>query len=163
MIFLLAPLLNMIWFWQSRRGSEPTSIRKMALGYLIAGASFLVMVVATQGIGPEGRGSVAWLLGSVFILTIGELYLSPVGLSLVTKVAPARIISMMMGLWFLSSFFGNYFAGFLGTFWERMPQAAFFLMLTGLGIGGGVAIWVFGRPMERVVEGHDRAGSPDGI
>jgi len=163
MIFLLAPLLNMFWFWQSKRGSEPTSIRKMTLGYFLAGGCYLVMILAAYSTGAGQRGSVTWLIGTILILTIGELYLSPVGLSLVTKVAPARIISMMMGLWFLSSFFGNYFAGFLGTFWERMPQVAFFLMLTVLGIGGGVAIWVFGRPLEKVVGRHDRAGTRDGI
>jgi POT family proton-dependent oligopeptide transporter len=90
---------------------------------------------------------------------MSELYLSPIGLSFVTKMAPARIISMMMGLWFLSSFFGNYLSGFLGTFWERMPKRVFFVMLTGLGLGGGVAIWLLGRPLERVVAGHDGTAS----
>ncbi len=105
--------------------------------------------------GPEERRSVVWLLGTIFILTIGELYLSPIGLSFVTKVAPARIVSMMMGIWFLSSFFGNYLAGFLGTFWERMPPEAFFLMLIGLGLSGGFAIWLLGRPLERAVVEHE--------
>ena len=162
MIFLFAPVLNMFWFWQSKRASEPSSIRKMAWGYFLGGASYLLMILAAHSTGPGERGSVAWLVGTVFILTIGELYLSPIGLSLVTKVAPARSVSMMMGVWFLSSFFGNYFAGFLGTFWERMPREGFFLMLTGLGLGGGVAIWLLGRPLERVVEGHDGRAFHDG-
>jgi POT family proton-dependent oligopeptide transporter len=162
MIFLLAPLLNIFWSRQCQQGSEPSSIRKMALGYFLAGASYLVMTLAGQGTGPEERRSAAWLLGTVVILTMGELYLSPIGLSFVTKVAPARIVSMMMGIWFLSSFFGNYFSGFLGTLWERMPHEAFFLMLTGLGISGGLAIWLLGRPLERVVEGHDRRAFQDG-
>jgi POT family proton-dependent oligopeptide transporter len=161
MIFLLAPLLNMFWFWQSKRASEPSSIRKMALGYFLAGASFLVMILAAHSTGPGERGSVAWLLGTVSILTIGELYLSPIGLSLVTKVAPARIVSMMMGVWFLSSFFGNYFAGFLGTFWERIPRESFFLLLMGLGLCGGIAIWLLGRPLEKVVAGRDRTVSQE--
>jgi POT family proton-dependent oligopeptide transporter len=126
---------------------------KMALGCLLAGGSFLVMIFAAHGTGPDERRSAAWLLGTIFVLTMGELYLSPIGLSLVTKLAPARIVSMMMGVWFLSSFFGNYFAGFLGAFWERTPREAFFLMLTALGVGGGIAIWLLGRPLERVVEG----------
>ncbi|MGA3118289.1 MAG: peptide MFS transporter [Syntrophobacteraceae bacterium] len=159
MIFLLAPLLNIFWSWQSRRGSELSSIRKMALGCWLGGASYLVMILAAHGMGPEEHGSVAWLIGTVLILTIGELYLSPIGLSLVTKVAPARIVSMMMGVWFLSSFFGNYLAGFLGTFWERMPREGFFLMLVGLGLGGGIAIWLLGRPLERVVAENDKTAS----
>jgi POT family proton-dependent oligopeptide transporter len=157
LIFLLAPLLNLFWSRQSRRDSEPSTIMKMALGCLLGGVSFLVMVFAAQGTGPEERRSVAWLIGTIFILTIGELYLSPIGLSLVTKAAPARMVSMMMGVWFLSSFFGNYLAGFLGTFWERMPREAFFLMLTGLGVGGGIAIWLLGRPLERIVRGDDKS------
>ena len=132
---------------------------KMALGCFLAGAAYVVMVLAVQGTGPGERGSVAWLMGTVLILTIGELYLSPIGLSFVTKAAPARIVSTMMGIWFLSSFFGNYLSGFLGTFWERMPREAYFLMLIALGLGGGVAIWLLGRPLERVVAGRNRTGS----
>jgi POT family proton-dependent oligopeptide transporter len=161
MIFLFAPLLNMFWSWQSRRRSEPSSITKMALGCFLAGASYVIMILAAQGTGPDERRSVAWLFGTVFILTIGELYLSPIGLSLVTKVAPARIVSMMMGIWFLSSFFGNYFSGFLGTYWERMPHEAFFLMLAGLGLAGGAAIWLLGRPLERTIAEPDRVDYRD--
>jgi POT family proton-dependent oligopeptide transporter len=157
LIFLLAPLLNLFWSRQSRRGSEPSNIGKMALGCFLAGASFLLMILAAHSTGPEDRRSIAWLVGTVFILTIGELYLSPIGLSLVTKAAPARIVSMMMGVWFLSSFFGNYFSGFLGTFWERMPHGAFFLLLTVLGISGGIAIWLLGRPLERIAAGNSTA------
>ncbi len=157
MIFLLAPLLNIFWSWQSRRGSEPSSIMKMAMGCFLGGAAYAVMILAAQG--PEEHRSIAWLLGTVFILTVGELYLSPIGLSLVTKAAPARIVSMMMGVWFLSSFFGNYLSGFLGTFWEQMPKGVFFLMLTGLGLGGGVAIWLLGRPLERVIAENEKMAS----
>ncbi len=153
LIFLLAPLLNIFWTWQSRKGSEPSSIMKMALGCFLAGVSYIVMIFAVQGTGPEERRSIAWLLGTVFIMTMGELYLSPIGLSLVTKAAPARIVSMMMGIWFLSSFFGNYFSGFLGTFWERMDRETFFVLLVLLGIGGGIAIRLLGRPLERIVGG----------
>lgn len=162
MIFLLAPLLNIFWARQSRRGSEPSSIMKMARGCFLAGASFLIMLLAAQGTGPEERRSIAWLIGTVFILTAGELYLSPIGLSFVTKVAPARIVSMMMGIWFLSSFFGNYLSGFLGTFWDRMSRESFFLMLMAMGIGGGIAIRLLGRPLERAVEGREKGGSREG-
>jgi POT family proton-dependent oligopeptide transporter len=156
MIFLFAPLLNILWSWQSRRGSEPSSVMKMALGCLLAGAAYVVMIFAGQGMGPEERRSIAWLLGTTLILTLGELYLSPIGLSLVTKVAPGRIISMMMGVWFLSSFFGNYFSGFLGTYWERMSHEAYFAILTGLGLGAGIAIWLVGRAFDGLV--RDRGG-----
>ncbi|MFZ0930033.1 MAG: hypothetical protein WAN11_15615 [Syntrophobacteraceae bacterium] len=67
-----------------------------------------------------------------------------------------------MGVWFLSSFFGNYLAGFIGTFWERMPWEGFFLMLVGLGLCGGLAIWLLGRPLERVVAENDKTASKAG-
>lgn len=155
MIFIFAPILNVFWSLQSRRGAEPSTIRKMAFGCLLAGASYLVMILATKSTGADEQRSVAWLIGTIFILTIGELYLSPIGLSFVTKVAPARVISMLMGVWFLSSFFGNYLSGVLGTFWESMPHETFFLLLMLLGIGDGVAIWVIGRPLEMVLAKDD--------
>lgn len=156
MIFMLAPLLNVVWAWQSRRRKEPTSVQKMAMGCFLLGLSYIIMIVASQGLAPDQRRSVMWLVGTTFVLTIGELYLSPIGLSLVTKVAPARIVSMMMGVWFLSSFFGNYLSGYLGTYWEKMPRHSYFLMLTLLGVGAGAAIWALSRPVGRVVDRHDR-------
>jgi POT family proton-dependent oligopeptide transporter len=114
------------------------------------------MIVASQGMTPETRRSVMWLLSTTFVLTIGELYLSPIGLSLVTKVAPARIVSMMMGVWFLSSFFGNYLSGFLGTFWEVMPRDQFFLMLAAIPIGAGIMMFLINRPLQKIVAKHDR-------
>jgi POT family proton-dependent oligopeptide transporter len=157
MIFAFAPLLNIFWAWQSRRRSEPSSVTKMALGCFMLGLAFIVMIIGSQGMAPDQRRSVMWLVGTTFVLTIGELYLSPIGLSLVTKVAPARIVSMMMGVWFLSSFFGNYLSGFLGTFWEKMPRQAFFLMLMVLGIVAGLAIWTLSRPLKAIVSPHEQA------
>ena len=156
MIFLFAPVLNQLWAWQSRRRQEPSSVVKMAIGCFLLGLSYIIMIVAAHGTDPAERRTVMWLVGTTFMLTIGELYLSPIGLSLVTKVAPVRIVSMMMGVWFLSSFFGNYLSGFLGTFWEKMPREAYFMLLTGLGMSAGLAIFVLSRPINRVVARHDR-------
>jgi proton-dependent oligopeptide transporter, POT family len=111
---------------------------------------------------PDIRRSVLWLVGTTFVITIGELYLSPIGLSLVTKVAPARMVSMMMGVWFLSSFFGNYLSGYLGTFWEKMPRSNFFLMLTALGVGSGIAMYALGRPLGRIVARHEKVNGQTG-
>ena len=156
MIFAFAPLLNMVWTWQSRRGTEPSSVNKMAIGCFLLGLSYIVMIIATRGMAPDTQRSVLWLVGTTFVITIGELYLSPIGLSLVTKVAPVRMVSMMMGVWFLSSFFGNYLSGFLGTFWEKMPRESFFLMLTFLGVSAGIAMWLLAKPVGKVVARHER-------
>jgi proton-dependent oligopeptide transporter, POT family len=156
MIFIFAPLLNQFWAWQAKRANEPSSVVKMGIGCLLVGLSYVVMIAAAQGTGAEERRTVMWLVGMTFIITIGELYLSPIGLSFVTKVAPAKIVSMMMGVWFLANFFGNYLSGYLGTFWEKMPRESYFLLLTVLGVVAGGAIFVLARPINKVVSRHDR-------
>ncbi len=153
-ICLLAPVLDQFWAWQNKRGQEPSSVTKMGIGCVLLGASFLIMVAASRVVGPDERGSLLWLVSTVFLLTIGELYLSPIGLSLVTKVAPARMVSMLMGMWFLSSFFGNYLAGFIGSFYSSMPKETFFFLLTGLGIGAGLIFFAANKPLRRAI-GHE--------
>jgi POT family proton-dependent oligopeptide transporter len=98
---------------------------------------------------------VLWLLGTTFVLTIGELYLSPVGLSFVTKVAPARMVSMMMGMWFLSSFGGNILSGYIGQLYTILAKDVFFLILLVLGCGAGIAIWLFNRPLKQAMASRD--------
>ena len=161
MIFAFAPLLNIFWANQAKSGREPASLTKMGFGCLLLGLSYIVMIVASHGMDPEARRSVMWLVGTTIILTLGELYLSPIGLSFVTKVAPARMVSMLMGMWFLANFVGNYFTGYLGTFWEKIPHEQFFGLMTVLGVGAGVAMLVVSRPMNKLVASHDqRVGSP---
>jgi POT family proton-dependent oligopeptide transporter len=150
MIFIFTPLLNLLWARQAKKGKEPSSVAKMAIGCLILGVSFIFMVIGTKIVG-DGRGSLFWPLTCTAMLTAGELYLSPIGLSLVTKVAPARIVSMMMGMWFLSSFFGNKLSGDIGMYYTRMDKTSFFLMLTILGVAAGIAIWAFNRPLKRAI------------
>ena len=150
MIFALAPLLDMFWARQARSGTEPSSVAKMAIGCIIVGASFVVMAVGATVVG-DGKGSLLWPFFCVLALTIGELYLSPIGLSLVTKVSPARIVSMMMGMWFVSSFAGNYLSGVLGTFYDDMSKQAFFLMLSAIGVGTGLAMWALNKPLKKAL------------
>jgi POT family proton-dependent oligopeptide transporter len=85
---------------------------------------------------------------------MGELYLSPIGLSLVTKVAPARLVSMLMGMWFFSSFLGNFLSGYLGTYYEKMSRQSFFFGLAVLGVAAGLAIFALQRPLKHAL-GHD--------
>jgi len=156
MIFGFTPLLAGFWAWQSKRSQEPTSLTKMAIGCVLLGLGFVVMIVAAQGVAPDARRSVLWLVGSTVVYTVGELYLSPIGLSFVTKVSPARIVSMMMGVWFLANFIGNYMTGYLGTFWEKIPHQSFFLLLMTIGVVAGVVLFAIGRPLDKIVAAHDR-------
>jgi len=152
MIFAFTPLIVGLWSRQARRGSEPSSITKMALGCLGVALAYLIMVGAAW----SARGDEAswlWLFAYFVVLTVGELYLSPISLSLVSKAAPARMISMMMGLWLATSFTGNLLAGWLGSFWSAMDKPSFFLMLAGLAALAGIVIFAFNRPLRGILEG----------
>ena len=138
MIFLFAPLLDMVWNRRAKKGKGSSSVRKMGIGCVLCGACFIIMIIAAKVVGGGAeKGSLMWLLLTTWILTMGELYLSPIGLSLVTKVAPVKMLSMMMGMWFLSSFFGNYLSGYIGTFYEKMPKESFFMLLCVIGLAAG--------------------------
>jgi POT family proton-dependent oligopeptide transporter len=116
----------------------------MALGCFGVAISYLIMAAAGwQADG--GKASWLWLFGYFVVITVGELYLSPVGLSLVTKIAPARIVSMMMGVWLATSFIGGFLAGWLGSFWSRVEKPEFFLMVAGIAALAGAAIFILPR------------------
>lgn len=151
MIFIFAPLLNIFWAWQSKGGKEPSSVTKMGIGSLLVGSAYILMILAALAVPGSEKGSVFWLVGTVFVFTLGELYLSPIGLSLVTKVAPKPIMSMMMGVWFLSSFIGNYLTGYLGTFYTKMPKDSFFLMLCVFGISTGLIFFSIRGKINKVL------------
>jgi proton-dependent oligopeptide transporter, POT family len=139
MIFAFTPFVVTLWARQAARGTEPSTVTKMVFGCCgVAVASLIMAYAAFQAGG--GRASWLWVLGSVVITTLGELYLSPVGLSLVTKVAPMRILSMMMGIWLATSFTGGFLAGFIGSFWSRMAKPEFFLMTAAIAALAGAII-----------------------
>jgi POT family proton-dependent oligopeptide transporter len=154
-IFLFAPLLDMFWNWQAKRNKAPSSVAKMAIGCVFLGLSFIVMVIGAHYIG-DGKGSWFWPVFCTLIITVGELYLSPIGLSLVTKVSPARIVSLMMGIWLGSSFVGNILSGYIGILYEKkiLSYTNFFWFLTALGIGTGIAIWAFSKPIKKAMGSH---------
>jgi POT family proton-dependent oligopeptide transporter len=155
MIWIFTPFLTMLWAGQAKKNQEPSSLVKMALGCIMLGLGFVVMIAASQGIAPDTKRSLMWLVGSTSIYTLGELYLSPIGLSFVTKVAPARMVSMMMGVWFLANFIGNYMTGYLGTFYETMPKSNFFLLMTLIAVIAGVVLLAISKPLNRIVGRHD--------
>jgi POT family proton-dependent oligopeptide transporter len=149
-IFLLTPVLTSLWKWQSERGKEPNSVIKMAIGCTLLGLSFILMILGARIVG-GGKGSTFWPIACTFMLTMGELYLSPIGLSLVTKAAPVRIVSLMMGMWFLSSFFGNLLSGYIGLLYTRIPKDAFFLILLVIGVAAGLAIFAMNKPLKKAI------------
>ena len=99
--------------------------------------------MAAGGAWRAGFGCCAYFV----VITVGELYLSPIGLSLVTKLAPARFLSMMMGVWLATSFVGNFLAGCLGSFWSRMEKPEFFLLIAAIAAIAGAAIFAGRWPL----------------
>jgi POT family proton-dependent oligopeptide transporter len=133
-VILLTPLIVAFFTWLRRKGKEPSTATKIAFGLLISALSALVMVGAVYA-SHNGtiKASVLWLIGSYGVITIGELLLSPMGLSLVSKLSPVRITSLMMGGWFLSTSIGNKLSGVLSTMWDNYNhKAGFFWLNFGL-------------------------------
>jgi proton-dependent oligopeptide transporter, POT family len=129
-IILFSPLLVLAWGWLRDRGAEPSTPAKIMIGILFTTASFGVMGVAAMLAGAAGRVSPSWLVGSYLLIAMGEICLSPMGLSLVSRVAPPKRRGLLMGGWFVATSIGGYFSGFLGTRWGTMPHAQFFLLVT---------------------------------
>jgi POT family proton-dependent oligopeptide transporter len=129
-VILLAPVFAWAWVALGKRNLDPSSPGKFAYGLVFAGLAFLMMVAASR-IVIQGGGNVRvspwWLVGSYFLQTLGELSLSPVGLSSMTKLAPRKFVGQMMGVWFMAAALGNLIAGIVGGHvdpenLEQMPQ-----------------------------------------
>jgi POT family proton-dependent oligopeptide transporter len=103
------------------------------------------MAIAAWQVGDSGKASWLWLLAYFVVITLGELYLSPTGLSLVTKIAPAAMVSLMMGIWLATDFIGNFLAGWLGSYWSAVPKAEFFVMIAAIGVVAGILVYLIGR------------------
>jgi POT family proton-dependent oligopeptide transporter len=146
MIFAFTPFVVALWARQAARGTEPSTITKMALGCFGVTAANLVYASAAFHAG-SGQASWLWVLGAIAVITVGELYLSPVGLSLVTKLAPRHILSMMMGVWLATSFVGGFLAGYIGSFWSRMAKPEFFLMVAAIAALAGIVIFACRWPL----------------
>jgi POT family proton-dependent oligopeptide transporter len=151
MIFAFTPFVIALWAWQAKRGSEPSSVTKMSFGCFGVALANLIMVGAAWQSGGAPDASWLWLFFYFVVITIGELYLSPVGLSLVSKVSPPRMVSMMMGVWLGTSFVGNFISGWLGSFWSSMDKASFFLMIAGVATFAGLVIFAFNRPLKPIL------------
>ena len=112
-IFMFAPLVAWLWIWLAKRDLNPSTPIKFALGVALAGLGFLALVGGMKGSGEVGLTPVIFIFLIYWIHTMGELMVSPVGLSAVTKLAPARIVGMTMGAWFLYSGLSNFLAGII--------------------------------------------------
>ena len=146
-IFVLTPAVIKLWAWQASRGTEPSTISKMAIGFACMALANIVLAAGALTIG-DGKAS-PWLLVAYFIIvTIGELYVAPVGLALVSRLAPAKVLSLMMGLWFAASLPGGILGSYLGGMWDSLSKPHFFLMIALAPALAGLALFAL-RPVLR--------------
>jgi len=129
-VIVFSASLVAIWGWLGRRGLEPTTPMKLLMGIVLVGTAFAMMALAALLGGDTGRVSVWWLIGAYIVIALGEVFLSPMGLSLVNRVAPPRSRGLMMGAWFVSLAAGGYVAGAAGAYWTAMPHSRFFLLVS---------------------------------
>ncbi len=115
-IILLGPLFAMLWQSLSNSNRNPSALGKFALGILFAGFGFVVLAVSTYYPNAIGQVHALWVFGAYLLITIGELLLSPIGLSAVTTLAPANLVGLMMGVWFVATGFGGIFSGMIAKF-----------------------------------------------
>lgn len=134
LIILLAPLFSKMWLDLADISKNPSLPVKFSLGLFLVAVGFVLMVIASA-IAGTGKVSFLWLIGVYLFHTLGELCISPVGLSMVTKLAPFKFASLLMGTWFLSSFFANFIAGYFAGSYDNLKTTEFFLIpvvLTGI-------------------------------
>lgn len=153
-IVVLAPVFASIWVGLAKRHLDPSMPAKFAIGLVILGLGFLIMVAAAKLVVAGNQAAPYWLILTYLLHTMGELCLSPVGLSSVTKLAPQRFVGQMMGIWFLATSLGNLIAGLLaGRFnpeaINEMP--GLFMQIVVISVGSGILLLLFVKPIKRLI------------
>jgi POT family proton-dependent oligopeptide transporter len=158
-VIIFAPVFAGLWLWLAKRGWELSSPTKFALGLALAGAGFLLMIGAANAVVASGgtfKVSPWWLVGSYLLQTLGELCLSPVGLSSMTKLAPRQYVGQMMGIWFLATSVGNLIAGLVGGHVDPTKLEQTPMVFTGTAVALLVATLVLAAlivPIRRMMAG----------
>ncbi len=151
-IIVFSPLLVVLWRVLRQRGAEPSTLGKIFIGMLLTVLTFAIMAAAAFSGGDAGRVSSSWLISAYLIIAAGEICLSPMGLSLVTKVAPPHLRGTLMGAWFVATAAGGYLAGFLGTYWSRIPHSQFFMLVAAIAAGAAALLLVVKRRLQVALE-----------
>jgi len=140
MIFVMTPPLVAWWARRARLGQEPPTIDKLWFGCFGVALAYLVMALAAWECA-GAKASWLWLAAYFAVITLGELYFSPIALSLVSRIAPERSRSAVMGVWLATSFTGNLFAGWLGGYWASLPKVGFFMLVAAIAaLAGGLIV-----------------------
>lgn len=150
-IVFLTPVIVAFFSKLRKKQKEPTTPRKIGMGMILTGIGFFILIIASRGLASpkvledgvsETLRSPYWLIGTYFTLTIAELFLSPMGISFVSKVSPPKYKGLMQGFWLGSTAVGNLLAGMIGYFWDKIELWQFFLILVVM--SGLSATFIFG-------------------
>ncbi|MGZ8998786.1 MAG: peptide MFS transporter, partial [Allosphingosinicella sp.] len=160
-IIVAAPLVA-LWAWQAKRGTEPASIAKVAIGAALIGASALLFVAGILLAGPGAKVSVLWAFAGYFGMGVGFMYYWPITMSLVSKAAPAKVNSTMMGVAFMALFLGTTLMGWVGSFYDQMSQAAFWTLDAAIGFVGALLAFLVRGPLSRTLS-LQAANSDDAV
>jgi POT family proton-dependent oligopeptide transporter len=149
LIIIFAPVFA--WLWVGLGARQPASPTKFSIGLMGVGVGFLVLVPAAWIAAAGARVGPGWLFTVYLVHTLAELCLSPVGLSSMTRLAPARIVSLMMGVWFLGAAAGNFLGGQVAALYEAMPLSRLLAAVAVLPIAAGLAMFFARRPLTRLI------------
>ena len=152
-LFIIAVAPMLAWLWVRLGSKDPSSPAKFSLGLIFVGLGFAVMVVAGLRASSGVQVSSVWLWITYFLHTVGELCLSPVGLSAFTKLAPARVAGFMMGVWFLSTSIGDYIGGRMASLYESWTLPSLFGAVAAFCIVLGLVLALFVKPMKKLMGG----------
>jgi len=150
-IFAFAPVLAWLWIKMAAAGTEPLSPTKFGFGLIFVGAGFLILVIPARMADQGALVSPMWLTATYFLHTIGELVLSPVGLSAMTTLAPARIAGLMMGVWFLATSVGNFIGGRVSGFYESFALPTLFGTVAAFAIVAGFILLALVPSMRKLM------------
>jgi POT family proton-dependent oligopeptide transporter len=153
-IIIFAPLVAWLWVALAKRHLNPSAPAKFAIGVMVMGAGFLVMAGAATFVAHGSKVLPTWLFFTYLLNTLGELCLSPVGLSYTTKLAPKRLVGQVMGLWFLSLSLGNLLAGLIAGGFDANNLAAMpgqYMLIVYFAVGLGAVLLVLSRPVKRLM------------
>jgi POT family proton-dependent oligopeptide transporter len=149
---VIVPPLVALWAWQARRGREPSDVTKIGIGSALTGFSALIFAAGAAMPGPDGKVGVAWPILGFVGMGIAFIWYWPVLLALISFAAPRKINSTMMGGSFMSLFVGSVIMGWVGSFYDQMSPAAFWMLDAAIGFAGGILVLLFGHSLSRALE-----------